>query len=53
MYFSTMHADAHIASPRVAVPSLRKDGVERAVSRLHILILLINLIVALSLIILS
>jgi len=53
MYFSTMHTGIHTALARVVVPSLIEGAVEHAVSRLHILILLINLSFALTLIILS
>jgi len=48
-----MQTGIHTALAHVAVPSLRTGGVEHAVSRLHILILLINLSFAFTLIILS
>lgn len=53
MQFSTMHTGTHIAPFQVTVPSLLQGAVEHAVSRLHILILLINLSFAFTLIILS
>jgi len=53
MHFSTMHEFLHTAVAHVAGPSVREGGVEHAVSRLHILILLINLSFAFTLIILS
>ena len=48
-----MHESVHIAAAQVTVPSIREGGVEHAVSRLHILILLINLSFVFTLILIS
>jgi len=53
MHFSTMHTGTHTAPAHVAVTTLLRGVVEHAVSRLHILILLINLSFAFTLILLS
>lgn len=52
--YSTMQNGIHTAQVQPAAASIRKGAVEHAVSRLHLLILLLNLVVVgLSLIILS
>ncbi len=48
-----MHSDSHTTLAQAAIPTLLKGEVEHVVSRLHILILLINLSFAFTLIILS
>jgi len=53
MHISTMHSSLHTAIARVVEHSLRKGGVEHVVSRLHILILLLNLSFAFTLILVS